>query len=91
MSENRGNQLNIPSHVSFFRLHELEVDVIEDVLLALHLQRGVAVQLPDGVFVEGEALFERARPHRLVEHLAAGEVENSAVELLSGKEPKKLK
>ena len=75
------------SLVPVFRLQVFEVDVVEDVLLALDLQRGVASQLPNGVFIEGEALVERVRPHGLVERLAPGEVQDSAMVVLSGQEP----
>jgi len=73
---------------SIFRLLELVANVVEDVLLAVDRQtRLEVVQRPDGVLVQGKALLQGKGPHRLVEDVATGEVEDPAVVLILRQEP----
>ena len=67
---------------------ELVADVVEDVLLAVDRQtRLEVVERTNGILVQGETLLQREGPHRLVENVAAREVENPAVVLIPGQEP----
>ena len=75
-------------HAPIARQLELVADVVEDVLLAVDRQtRLEVVERPNGILVQGEALLQREGPHRLVENVAAREVENPAVVLIPGQEP----
>lgn len=42
----------------------------------------------DGVLVESEALIQRVSPHVLVEDVAPGEIQNAAIVLVFGDEPR---
>ena len=77
--------LRSPSDIPLVRRLVVVADIVEDLLLAGDRQRlqrhGALVEGPDGVLVELEAHLQGARPHGFVEHVAAGEVEQAAVEL----------
>ena len=77
------------SHASVFWFFVLVADVVEDVFFARHWQGGAeVVEGSDGILVEGETLLQSFGPHRLVEHVAAGEVEDSTKILIFGEKPR---